>query len=75
MQAILHDKIKIAKAVNVTVIPLKDAPTRLQGLRQGRRGEVRAGSARHALRLKARAAGRCWRSPSLGRGVERLISA
>jgi len=26
MQAILHDKIQIAKAVNATVIPLKDAP-------------------------------------------------
>jgi glutathione-independent formaldehyde dehydrogenase len=26
MEAILHDKIKIAKAVNATVIPLKDAP-------------------------------------------------
>jgi glutathione-independent formaldehyde dehydrogenase len=26
MQAILHDKIKIAKAVNVTTIPLQDAP-------------------------------------------------
>lgn len=26
MEAILHDKIKIAKAVNATVIALKDAP-------------------------------------------------
>ena len=26
MQAVLHDKIQIAKAVNATVIPLKDAP-------------------------------------------------
>jgi glutathione-independent formaldehyde dehydrogenase len=26
MQAILHDKVKIAKAVNATVITLKDAP-------------------------------------------------
>ncbi len=26
MEAILHDKVKIAKAVNATVIPLKDAP-------------------------------------------------
>jgi glutathione-independent formaldehyde dehydrogenase len=26
MQAILHDKVKIAKAVNATVIPLEEAP-------------------------------------------------
>src|SRR5499433_2272489 len=38
MMAILHDKIKIAKAVNVTVIPLADAPV---GYRDFDRGAAR----------------------------------
>ena len=33
MMAILHDKIQIAKAVNVTVISLDEAPQGLQGFR------------------------------------------
>ena len=46
MMAILHDKIQIAKAVNVTVITLDEGAAGLQGLRQGRRQEVRDRSAR-----------------------------
>ena len=33
MMAILHDKIQVAKAVNVTVITLDEGPQGLQGLR------------------------------------------
>ena len=50
MQAILHDKIQIAKAVNATVISLDEAPQGLQGFRQGRGQEVRHRSARHVER-------------------------
>ena len=38
MQAILYDKIQIAKAVNVTVIPLTDSP---QGYRDFDRGAAK----------------------------------
>ena len=39
MMAILHDKIKIAKAVNVTVIPLDEAP---QGYKDFDKGAARS---------------------------------
>ena len=51
MMAILHDKIQVAKAVNVKVITLDEGPTGLQGLRQGRGEEVRHRSARNARTL------------------------
>ena len=35
MQAILHDKIQIAKAVNVTLISLDDAPAGYKDFDQG----------------------------------------
>jgi len=38
MQAILYDKVQVAKAVNVTVIPLDQAP---QGYRDFDRGAAR----------------------------------
>ena len=47
MQAILHDKIQIAKAVNATVISAGRRAAGLQGLRQGRRAQVRPRPARH----------------------------
>jgi len=45
MQAILHDKIQIAKAVNVTVISLNEAPKGYQDFDRGRGEEVRDRSA------------------------------
>ena len=45
MKAILHDKVHPAKAVNVTIISLDEAPQGLSGLRQGRGEEVRHRSA------------------------------
>ena len=41
MMAILYDKVQIAQAVNVEVIPLDRSPTRLPRLRPGRGQEVR----------------------------------
>ena len=35
MNAILHDKVQIAKAVNATVIPLEDAPKGYQDFDKG----------------------------------------
>ena len=52
MQAILHDKVQIAKAVNATVISLDEAPQGLQGLRQGRGQEVRHRPARAGQALR-----------------------
>ena len=46
MQAILNDRVQIAKAVNATVITLDEAPQGLRGLRLGRGQEVRAEPAR-----------------------------
>ena len=48
MQAILHDRLPIAKIVNATVIALDKAPAGLQELRCGGREEVRPRSARPA---------------------------
>ena len=50
MMAILHDKIQIAKAVNVTVDLAGRSAAGLQGLRQGCGQEVRARSARHGCK-------------------------
>ena len=46
MQAILHDKIQIAKAVNATVISLDEAPKGYKDFDKGAREEVRHRPAR-----------------------------
>ena len=46
MQAILNDRVQIAKAVNATVITLDRGAAGLSGLRQRSRQEVRAQPAR-----------------------------
>ena len=46
MMAILHDKVQIAKAVNVTVISLDEAP---QGYQDFDKGAARSSSRPHGM--------------------------